>query len=96
MEGEEADQAPRGCSRQRHQHDFLDHSYVILPLPRLLNPCGLFFLKKKKPYSVIILTSILYSAPKDQVSRAAKMLAEEYVFLLPKHTHVAVAVAVLP
>ena len=57
--------------------------------PPPFKPLELFFIRT---YSIIILTRTLYVAPKDQVSRAAKMLAEEYVCLLPKHTHVAVAV----
>jgi len=64
MEGEEVDQAAGGCQGQRHQHDFPDHSCVVIA--GLLQPNPL-------------LTMLCHPAPKDQVSRAAKMLAEEYV-----------------
>jgi len=66
MEGEKVDQAPGSCERKWNLHDFVDHSCVS-------------YRGMSIPPQLLTYAS---SAPKDQVSRAAKMLAEEFVSAL--------------
>jgi len=66
--GQEADQETRSCPWKRYQHDLTDYSYVT-------SPCAY----ERCFFEVRLTVYPLSTAPKDQISRAAKMLAEEYV-----------------